>query len=203
MLGTLDKMARIDSVCVFCGSSRGRRAAYVAAAKAVGTVLASRRIRLVYGGGQVGLMGVVADAALQAGGEVVGVIPEALDRTEIAHANLTELHIVRSMHERKAMMADLADASIAIPGGIGTLEELCEILTWAQLGIHRKPVGLLNVAGYFDTLISFLDRAVADGFLRPEHRRLLIESTEPAPILEQFDSYVAPHLEKWLDVRGT
>ncbi len=194
-------MARIVNVCVFCGSSRGRDPAYTAAAESIGTLLASRGIRLVYGGGRVGLMGVLADAALQAGGQVVGVIPEALDRREVAHRNLTELHVVRSMHERKAVMARIADAAVALPGGIGTLEELCEILTWAQLGIHDKPVGLLNVAGYFDALLGFLDRAVADGFLRPEHRRLLIDATEPSRILERFDHHAPARMEKWLDDR--
>ncbi len=192
-------MAFGTRVCVFCGSSSGRDPAYGAAAESVGKLLASRRIQLVYGGGRVGLMGVLADAALGAGGEVVGVIPEALDRKEVAHANLTELHVVRSMHERKALMARIADAFLAIPGGIGTLEEFCEALTWAQLGIHRKPLALLNIAGYYDALLGFLDRAVADGFLRPEHRRLVIEAKEPTRILDEFDRHVPPRVEKWLD----
>lgn len=197
--GTLGRMAFGTRVCVFCGSSSGRDPAYGAAAESVGKLLASRRIQLVYGGGRVGLMGVLADAALGAGGEVVGVIPEALDRKEVAHANLTELHVVRSMHERKALMARIADAFLAIPGGIGTLEEFCEALTWAQLGIHRKPLALLNIAGYYDALLGFLDRAVADGFLRPEHRRLVIEAKEPTRILDEFDRHVPPRVEKWLD----
>lgn len=184
---------------MFCGSSRGRNPAYVAAAESVGKLLASRGVQLVYGGAKVGLMGLLADAALMEGGEVVGVIPEGLDRKEVIHGKLTELHVVKSMHQRKARMARLADAFIALPGGFGTLEELFEILTWAQLGLHRKPVALVNVAGYFDELLGFLDRASADGFLRPEHRRMMIDATEPARILEEFDRYVSPRVEKWLD----
>lgn len=192
-------MAPTSRVCVFCGSSSGRDPVYAATAAAVGRLLASRGMGIVYGGARVGLMGVMADAALLAGGEVVGVIPRALDRKEVAHRDLTTLHVVESMHERKGLMARLADAFLAIPGGVGTLEELCEMLTWAQLGFHRKPVALLNASGYFDGLLAFLDRAVAEGFLRPQHRRLLIEGTEPARILEAFDRYVPTTEEKWLD----
>ena len=196
-------MAFPSRVCVFCGSSGGRNPAYASAAAAVGKLLADRGIGLVYGGGGVGLMGEMADAALRAGGEVVGVIPKALDRKEVAHRKLTELHVVGSMHERKALMVRLADAFIAIPGGFGTLEELCEVLTWAQLGLHRKPVALLNVAGYYDPLVGFLDRAVAEGFLRREHRAMLIQVTGPSQALEEFGRYVAPDAGKWLEAADT
>src|SRR5512140_2299313 len=161
-------------ICVFCGSSVGRNPRYVEAARRVGVALARRGIGLVYGGASVGLMGAVADAALEAGGEVVGVIPKALQLRELAHARLTTLHVVASMHERKAKMAELADGFVALPGGMGTLEEFAEILTWAQLGLHAKPSGLLDVGGYYAPLIQFFDRAVVEGFVRPEHRRMVL-----------------------------
>src|SRR5512142_817811 len=157
-------------VCVFCGSSVGVNPEYARMARRLGGALARRGMGLVYGGGGIGLMGAVADAALDAGGEVVGVIPRALQLRELAHANLTALHVVGSMHERKAKMAELSHAFVALPGGMGTLEELAEILTWAQLGLHQKPCGLLDVAGYYQPLVGFFDRAVAEGFLKPEHR---------------------------------
>ena len=161
---------------VFCGSSLGRRPTFEAAASELGTRLAERRVGLVYGGGSVGLMGIVADAALAAGGEVVGVIPDALAGKEIAHPGLTRLHVVKSMHERKALMAEMSDGFVALPGGFGTLDELFEAITWGQLGIHRKPIGLLDVEGYFASLVSFVDRAVEDGFVRPAYRGLFVRS---------------------------
>ena len=166
-------MAR-KRICVFCGSSPGRRPSFAAAAAELGSRLARDGIGLVYGGGSVGLMGTVADAALAGGGEVRGVIPEALSAKEIAHPGLTELHVVKSMHERKALMAEMSDAFIALPGGFGTLDELFEAITWGQLGIHRKPIGLLDVEGYFTCLVSFVDRAVEEGFVRPAYRALFV-----------------------------
>ena len=192
-------MATPNQVCVFCGSSRGRNPAYAAAASSLGQLLAEHDVTLVFGGGRIGLMGVLADATLSAGGEVVGVIPKAIEDREVAHRQLTTLHIVGSMHERKALMADLAEAFIALPGGFGTLDELCEILTWAQLGMHRKPIGLLNIDGYFDSLLAFFDRSAADQFVHPAHRRLLVEGTEPRTILQELSRHEAEDAEKWLD----
>jgi uncharacterized protein (TIGR00730 family) len=188
-------------VCVFCGSSPGNRDVYLEAARATGRALAERGIELVYGGGSVGLMGAVADAVLDAGGAVTGVIPRALELRELAHRRLTTLHVVGSMHERKARMAELADGFVALPGGMGTLEELAEILTWAQLGLHARPVGLLDAAGYYRPLIQFFDRAVAEGFLRPEHRRLLLVGPEPGPLLDRFAGWAPPPVERWIDDR--
>ncbi len=185
-------------VCVFCGSSHGARACYADAARALGTVLARRQIGLVYGGGCVGLMGVLADTVLAAGGEVVGVIPESMVPKELAHEGLTALHIVGSMHERKALMAELADAFVALPGGYGTFEEFCEILTWAQLGLHRKPCGLLNVDGYYDRLLALFDHAVAEQFVRPTHRSLVLEERDPERLLLRLAAYHAPALERWI-----
>jgi uncharacterized protein (TIGR00730 family) len=173
----------LRSLCVFCGSSVGNRPEYVAAAASFGQILGQRGIRLVYGAGNVGLMGVLADAALAAGGEVVGVIPQMLVDRELAHQGITDLRIVTSMHERKALIAELSDAFVALPGGLGTYEELCEVLTWAQLGVHHKPVGCLDVLGYFQPLVRLLDHAVAEGFLRPEQRRLLFVSDDPQQLL--------------------
>lgn len=163
----------------------------------MGRLVAQRRLGLVFGGGHIGLMGVLADAALEAGGEVIGVIPQMLVDRELAHPRLTELRIVRSMHERKALMAELADAFIALPGGLGTFEELCEVLTWAQLGLHRKPVGCLNVCGYFDPLAALLDRAVAEGFLQPPHRQLLAIETDPASLLEALQARLPRTQPAW------
>ncbi len=188
-------------VCVFCGSSPGANPAYLTAAQAMGRALAARGLGLVYGGGSVGLMGAVADAALAAGGEVVGVIPRALQLRELAHGGLTHLHVVGSMHERKAKMAELAQGFVALPGGMGTLEELAEILTWAQLGLHARPVGLLDVAGYYAPLVSFLDRAVQEGFVRPEHRRLLTVAGDPTTLLDRFDAWQPVPVERWIDGR--
>jgi uncharacterized protein (TIGR00730 family) len=191
-------LTSLRSICVFCGSNSGARTAYSDAAAALGRILAERKLRLVYGGAAVGLMGALADAALAAGGEVVGVIPAALVEREIAHIGLTELHPVRSMHERKAMMADLADAFIALPGGAGTLEETFEIWTWGQLGHHRKPVGLLNVEGFFDRLLAFLDHVRSEQFMRREHRDMLLVERNPARLLDRFGSYAPPVVEKWI-----
>lgn len=177
------------SLCVFCGSSSGVDARYLVAARDLGQALASSGIRLVYGGASVGLMGAIADAALQAGGEVIGVIPEALERKEVAHRGLTDLRIVRSMHDRKALMAELSDGFVALPGGVGTLEELFEVWTWAQLGYHGKPCAIYNVAGFYDGLIAFLDHTAAAGFLRPETRQMLIVEDSPARLLSRLHSH--------------
>ena len=174
-------------ICVFTGSRRGSRAEYSGAAEALGRELVARGYGLVYGGGNVGLMNVVANTVLEIGGSVIGVIPNALVSKEVAHSGLTELRVVASMHERKALMAELSDGFIALPGGIGTMEEFFEVLSWAQLGLHEKPCGLLNVAGYYDALIEFLDHAVAKDFLRPKHRALMLVENDPAALLEHFE----------------
>jgi uncharacterized protein (TIGR00730 family) len=189
----------LNTICVFCGSSHGLKPSYRAAAAELGELLAAGGLTLVYGGGCVGLMGTVADAALSTGGEVIGVIPQALVAKELSHAGLTKLHVVNSMHERKALMASLSDAFIALPGGFGTAEELCEILTWGQLGIHSKPVGLLNVDGFFDSLLEWLDHATQEGFIRMEHRQLLLTDTNPSRLLARMSAYEVPPVEKWLD----
>ena len=187
-------------ICVFCGSSAGNRPSYTSAAIALGKAIVARGWGVVYGGGRVGMMGRVADAALAAGGTVIGVIPHFLHEKEIAHPNLTELHLVESMHERKAKMAALADAFVALPGGYGTLEEFCEILTWAQLGIHNKPIGLLNVEHYFDALLTFFDTAVTEGFLNPPSLRdLIVESTNRDILLDRLVSERPPLQSKWDD----
>ncbi|MEO5940486.1 MAG: TIGR00730 family Rossman fold protein [Candidatus Limnocylindrales bacterium] len=185
-------MPALRSICVFCGASTGRDPRYAAAAAAVGERLAQRGIRLVYGGGRLGLMGAVADAALAAGGEVVGVIPRGLVDRELAHPGLSQLDVVGTLHERKARMSDLADAFIALPGGLGTLEELAEVLSWAQLELHAKPIGLLDVDGYFEALESFLDRAVAAGFVAARHRGLLLRDEDLDGLLEQFAAWEPP-----------
>jgi uncharacterized protein (TIGR00730 family) len=191
-------MKLIRSVCVYCGSSSGRLDSYSDTARALATELVSREISLVYGGASIGIMGLLADTVLHLGGRVAGVIPESLVRKEIMHNNLTELHVTKSMHERKSMMADLSDGFIAMPGGIGTLEELFEILTWAQLGFHDKPCGLLNVERYFDALIAFLDHSVKERFIKPEHRSMLIVENCPGVLLDRFSGYSPPHVEKWV-----
>jgi uncharacterized protein (TIGR00730 family) len=185
-------------ICVFCGSSAGGRPAYAEAARALGRLLAAEGIGLVFGGGRVGLMGVVADAVLAGGGEAIGVIPEALLRREVGHTGLTELLVVESMHERKARMADLSDGFVALPGGFGTLEELFEVVTWAQLGIHPKPCGLLDVAGYYEPLLQLLDRGVDESFIRPQHRGLVLAETDPARLLERMRRFVPPPTEAWI-----
>lgn len=189
----------MKSVCVFCGSSPGASPAYAEAAAHLGRTLAGRGLTLVYGGGHVGLMGVVADAALGAGGRVVGVIPEALEAKELAHRGLTDLRVVGSMHERKALMSELADGFIAMPGGIGTLEELFEAWTWSQLGIQRKPCGLLNAAGYYDHLLAFLDHVTAERFLAPGHRAMVLVDDDTGRLLDRLAAYRHPPVEKWLD----
>jgi uncharacterized protein (TIGR00730 family) len=193
----------LTSVCVFCGSNAGGDPAYVATAQAVGSGLAQRGIRIVYGGGRVGMMGALADAASAAGGEVVGVMPQQLIDREIGHTGIDDLRVVGSMHERKALMVELADAFIALPGGIGTLEELFEVYTWAQLGIHSKPLGLLDVAGYFEALAAFLDQAVIERFLRPESRAMLAVAGDLESLLAAFDGWQPPAVHKWIDLDAT
>lgn len=182
----------MKSICVYCGSNSGREPAYARAAVSLGHKLAERGLTLIYGGGQVGLMGTLADAVLEKGGEVDGVIPEFLALKEIAHMELTRLHVVKSMHARKAKMERLSDGFIALPGGIGTMEELFEIWTWGQLGQHRNPVGLLNVDSYYDELVAFLDKMTAQGFLAPEHRGALMVSDDAEVLLDMFAAYEAP-----------
>jgi uncharacterized protein (TIGR00730 family) len=189
----------MDSICVFCGSNKGTRPAYAAAARLTGVELARRGIRVIYGGGSVGLMGALADAALEKGGEVVGVIPEALVSNEIAHAGLTKLHVVGSMHERKALMSDLSDGFLTLPGGYGTLEEFLEVLSWAQLSIHGKPCALLDVDGFYAPLASLLDKAVSEGFVRPDHRSLVLTGDHPEQLLDLMDSYVPPETRTWIE----
>jgi uncharacterized protein (TIGR00730 family) len=185
-------------ICVFCGSSSGFRSIYADIAQEMGRVLAQRGIGLVYGGGNVGLMGITADAVMQAGGKVIGVIPEALVERELAHNDVTELIVVRSMHERKAKMAELSDAFIAMPGGYGTFEEFCEIITWAQLGLHRKPCGILNISGYYDPLLVLFDHAVKEGFLKAANRSLVIQESDPVRLLDGLAKYNPPRTEKWI-----
>lgn len=188
-------------ICVFSGSNTGKRQEYQQAARDLGQELIARGLGLVYGGASVGLMGVIADTVLAGGGEVIGVIPRALFRREVAHEHLTALHEVDSMHERKALMADLSDGFIALPGGFGTFDELFEITTWAQLGLHTKPIGLLNVAGYFTPLLTMVDHAVTEGFIPPDHAHILLNSASPADLLDSFAAY-APLSDqsKWLDI---
>lgn len=193
----------IRRVCVFCGSSRGTRADYGKAAEAIGRALARRGIGLVYGGGRVGLMGALADAVLASGGEVIGVIPASLVAKELAHRGVADLRVVDSMHQRKALMADLSDAFVALPGGYGTLEEFCEVLTWSQLGLHSKPCGILNVAGFYDTLLALFDYAVSEAFVRPEHRELFVVDQEPERLLDRLADFRPPTLEKWIDREET
>lgn len=186
-------------VCVFCGSNRGANAAYAAAAEHTARELASRGIGLVYGGGNIGLMGVLADAMLRTEGQVIGVIPEALMAKEVGHRGLPDLRIVKTMHERKALMAELSDAFIALPGGFGTYDELFEVLTWAQLGLHAKPCGLLNINGFFDPLLRFLDHAVEERFLRAGHRSLVVVESDPAGLLDHLARHHPRHERKWID----
>jgi uncharacterized protein (TIGR00730 family) len=193
----------VKSICVFCGSSPGVLPAYREAATDMGRELARRGMRLVYGGGNVGLMGAVADSALAQGAEVIGVIPKHLVAKEIGHPTLTELRVVESMHERKNTMADLADGFVALPGGFGTFEEFCEVLTWTQLGLHAKPCGLLNVADFYAPLIAMFDHAVAHRFVRPEHRALVHVETTPALLLDRLSRAPVPVVAKWLDRSST
>ena len=193
----------MQSVCVFCGSSQGLDPAYTEAARSLGRTLAEANIRLVFGGGHVGLMGVVSNAALEAGGEVIGVIPRSLVERELAHAGLTDLRIVGSMHERKALMSDLSEGFITLPGGTGTLEEFFEVLTWAQLGEHEKPCGLLNVAGYYDPLLAVFDHMIDKGFLSESNRTLVLAESEPERLLQKLESYQPPKTAKWIDQSET
>lgn len=185
-------------ICVFCGSNTGVDPAYLEMAHKTGRVLAQRGLALVYGGGRVGLMGAIADALLEYGGEAIGVIPRAMVEKELAHQGLSDLRVVGSMHQRKALMADLADGFIAMPGGFGTYEEFCEVLTWTQLGYHAKPCGLLNVNGFYNPLLALFDQAVVKGFVRAEHRSVVLVEEDPDRLLNRFDGYFAPDLPKWI-----
>jgi uncharacterized protein (TIGR00730 family) len=193
----------MKSICVYCGSSPGKSPEYFTAARELGRELVKRGLGLVYGGASVGVMGAVADAVLQAGGKAVGVLPKNLAQKEIAHQQLDELFVVDSMHERKAMMADLSDGFIALPGGWGTLEEIFEALTWAQLGLHHKPCGLLNVAGYYDHLGAFLEHAMQERFVREEYRPMMMIENEAAVLLDRFASYQPPLVRKWISAAET
>ena len=185
------------SVCVFCGSSTGGNSAYRGAAVTLGRLLAEKNLNLVYGGGNIGLMGAIAQSVMNAGGKAIGVIPQFLVKKELVYTKLTEVRVVDSMHERKAMMADLADAFIAMPGGFGTLEETVEVLTWAQLGLHRKPIGLLNIDGYYNFLNDFFEHMVSEGFLLREYKDMLLLEKEPAALLESLSTYKFPEVDKW------
>jgi uncharacterized protein (TIGR00730 family) len=196
-------MKSIHSICIYCGSSPGRLDAYTLAAISVAEVLVRRNIRLVYGGASIGIMGILADQVLKLGGQAIGVIPKALASKEVAHKNLTELHITQSMHERKMLMAELADGFIALPGGIGTLEELFEIWTWAQLGFHDKPCGLLNIEGYFDALIGFLDHMLAEQFVKFHHHAMLIVETNADELLDRYIKYQSPAERHWVGKNET
>lgn len=192
-------MSQIRRLAVFCGSNPGARPEYVESARSLGRLLCEREIGIVYGGSSVGLMAALADAMRDDLGDVIGVIPRMLVEREVANKALADLRIVESMHERKAMMAELADGFIALPGGIGTLEEFFEIWTWAQLGMHEKPCGLLNVAGYFDPLLQFLDRAVAEKFVREVYRKMVIVESDPVVLLSRFEAYEPPRVVKWIN----
>jgi uncharacterized protein (TIGR00730 family) len=189
---------RLSNVCVYCGSSSGNQPVYAELARGLARALVERGIGLVYGGGRVGIMGIVADSVLALGGRVVGVIPQALIDREVAHAGLSELVVTSSMHERKTIMAERADGFVALPGGLGTLEELFEVWTWAQLGIHDKPCGILDVADYYAGLVRFVDHAVAEGFVKPAHRAVLMVERDPSVLLERFAHYAPPAVEKWV-----
>lgn len=185
-------------ICVFCGSNVGTNSLYRTAAEEVGRVLVERGLGLVYGGGSVGLMGVIADAMLAGGGEVIGVIPEVLATRELTHHDVTKMYVVPTMHARKARMAELADAFVALPGGFGTFEELFETIAWAQLGIHRKPIGVLNVAGYFEALNRLIEQGISQQFIKPEYRRLIVMSDQPAALLDALVQHEMPDVRKWI-----
>jgi uncharacterized protein (TIGR00730 family) len=189
----------VRRICVYAGSNNGSRPEYAHSAQQLASEMVARGIDVVYGGGDVGLMKVVADTAMAAGGKVIGIIPGSLMAREIGHPDVTELRVVDSMHERKAMMAELSDGFVALPGGFGTVEEIIEMATWAQLGLHRKPCGLLDVAGFYDALLAFFDRAASDGFLHPEHRQMLLVADDPQSLLDRFDRWKPPPVRKWLD----
>ena len=192
-------MTVIKNICVYCGSSNGGLDAYGEAGNALAQALVKHKMGLVYGGASIGVMGKVADGVLALGGEVIGVIPKALAHKEVAHHHLTQLHVTESMHERKMLMAELSDGFIALPGGIGTFEELFEIWTWAQLGFHHKPIGLLNISGYYDHLIQFLDHVLAEQFVNQETRDLLMVESDPDVLLDRFINYQAPPIKTWLN----
>jgi len=194
---------RLSALCVFCGSNSGADSLYAENARQMGQILAQRGVTVVYGGGRVGLMGALADAVLNSGGKVIGVIPEALKRREVAHPGLTELHVVQTMHERKQLMADLSDGFMAMPGGFGTFEEFCEVLTWSQLGLHTKPCGLLNVKSYYAGLLTLFDHAVAERLLDPRNRAMVIAEADPKALLDAMSRYRAPAVEKWLTPETT
>lgn len=195
--------SKIKRLCVYCGSSRGTKSEYTAGARRLAKTLVNNDIELIYGGASIGIMGVLADAVLEGGGRVTGIIPEDLMSREVAHSGINELKVVPSMHERKALMADMSDGFAALPGGLGTFEELFEILTWAQLGFHRKPVGILNIGGYFDYLIKFLDHAVNEQFLQHHHRSMLIIEDDPDTLLLRFTEYQSPVMKQWIDREAT
>ena len=194
----IQPVRQIQRLCVFCGSSSGNRLIYAEAAAQLGRDLAKSKIALVFGGGRVGLMGILADSVLSAGGQAIGVMPRALVEKEIAHTSLTEMHVVESKHQRKALMADLADAFLLLPGGFGSWEEFCEVLTWLQLGIHRKPCAILNVAGYYNGLLLLADHALAEGFVRPAHHKMVIVADHPRAALSQLASASIPSEVKWV-----
>jgi uncharacterized protein (TIGR00730 family) len=193
----------MKKICVYCGSNPGLRPEYIAAARFLAEELLARNIGLVYGGAHVGIMGEIANTVLAGGGDVTGIIPKALVDLEVSHKGLSELIIVDSMHERKAMMADLSDGFIALPGGLGTIEELFEVLTWAQLGFHKKPCGLLNASGYYDHLSAFLDHSVSEGFVKDAHRSMLMVEENPITLLDRFASYEPPRVNKWIGREDT
>ncbi len=189
----------MKSICVYCGSNFGKRGSYLEAAQKLGTEMAARGITLVYGGGNWGLMVAVADAVLAAGGKVIGVIPQALVDKEVAHTGLSDLRVVGSMHERKLLMTDLADGFIALPGGLGTLEEFCEVATWTQLGFHKKACGLLNINGFYDGLLSFLNHATKEKFIRSEHRDIVLMEEDSVKLIEKLSQFKVPIVSKWID----
>jgi uncharacterized protein (TIGR00730 family) len=189
----------MKTICVFCGSNRGGRAGYVTATRELAQALVRSGLSLVYGGGKVGLMGELANEVLRLGGEVTGVIPRSLMEREVGHTGLTGLRVVETMHERKALMADLADGFIALPGGLGTFEEIFEVWTWAQLGMHQKPVAFLDVGGYYGLLAEFLDQATREGFIRRQHRAIAIIDRDPVALIDKMKTYTAPAIEKWID----
>jgi uncharacterized protein (TIGR00730 family) len=189
----------MKSICVYCGSNFGERVSYLEAAQDLGAQMAARGITLVYGGGNVGLMGTVADSVLAAGGKVIGIIPQTLVDKEVAHTGLSDLRVVGSMHERKSLMADLADGFIALPGGLGTLEEFCEVATWTQLGLHKKACGLLNIGGFYDGLLSFLNHATEEKFIRPEHRSIVLAEEDPVELIKKLSQFEVPTVHKWID----
>ncbi len=186
-------------ICVFCGSNPGNEPVFLETAEKLGEFLAKNDIELVYGGGRVGLMGKIADTVLANGGRAIGIIPESLAQKEVAHLGLTELHVVESMHTRKALMAELSDGFIAMPGGFGTFEEICEIITWSQLGFHAKPCALLNVSGFYDDLIALFDHSAAKGFIRPVHRRLVISGSDIEAIIRTMEDFKPAAVEKWIE----